>query len=417
MVVLTMGVIPRDGREGTGIDLLWFGIFIVLSWSRMAQIHAAGQFNPVRAAGMTNKRDHVDRPAGAADVLPNVRCGPPDLVFSGFGPRCCRGTWLVIGRHERICGKDQSAVCGARVPDERRRQCTAPVAVCRERRDVCLHRAMRWPNAPWARSSAISTTPAFRFTVSPLAPQGTPFQCRVREAIRAIPLAESRTYGEIARRSYRARAVGQPVGANRIALASFLPPRRRQRGALGELMNADGGDPLSIKRWLLRARRLSLRPLREAVRMPSANHVERVDRRICDTSGCGSAPPRVPGGELSARDLVGVGDSARAPQQRRCSRGPRRSSSIGSPISSPAKQVHIGGAPAVGAPPLLSPAHWIAAAARRPHARQRAEKPASAAEISFETAGGALLAAPDIDTMLGLRDRACWRALWRAGCA
>jgi methylated-DNA-[protein]-cysteine S-methyltransferase len=92
---------------------------------------------------------------------------------------------------------------------------------------------------------------AFRFTV-PLAPQGTPFQRRVWEAICAIPLAESRTYGEIARSIHTApRAVGQACGANRIAL--IIPCHRvvGSAGALGGFMNADDGDPLSIKRWLL----------------------------------------------------------------------------------------------------------------------------------------------------------------------
>lgn len=92
---------------------------------------------------------------------------------------------------------------------------------------------------------------AFRFTV-PLAPGGTPFQQRVWDAIRAIPLAESRTYGEVARAVRSApRAVGQACGANRIAL--IIPCHRvvGSRGALGGFMNADAGDPLAIKRWLL----------------------------------------------------------------------------------------------------------------------------------------------------------------------
>jgi len=93
--------------------------------------------------------------------------------------------------------------------------------------------------------------PAFRFTV-PLRPGGTAFQRRVWEAIRAIPLAESRTYGEIARtvRS-SARAVGQACGGNRIAL--IIPCHRvvASGGSLGGFMNADRGDPLAIKRWLL----------------------------------------------------------------------------------------------------------------------------------------------------------------------
>ena len=93
--------------------------------------------------------------------------------------------------------------------------------------------------------------PAFRFTV-PLRPGGTPFQRRVWDAIRAIPLRESRTYGEIARAVHSApRAVGQACGANRIAL--IIPCHRvvASGGSLGGFMNRDSGDPLTIKRWLL----------------------------------------------------------------------------------------------------------------------------------------------------------------------
>jgi methylated-DNA-[protein]-cysteine S-methyltransferase len=94
--------------------------------------------------------------------------------------------------------------------------------------------------------------PEFAFTV-PLAPGGTPFQRRVWDAIRAIPLRESRTYGEVARAVRSApRAVGQACGANRIAL--IIPCHRvvGSRGALGGFMGAEAGDSLAIKRWLLR---------------------------------------------------------------------------------------------------------------------------------------------------------------------
>jgi methylated-DNA-[protein]-cysteine S-methyltransferase len=94
--------------------------------------------------------------------------------------------------------------------------------------------------------------PEFRFTV-PLALAGTPFQRRVWQAIEAIPPGQSRTYGEVARMVRSApRAVGQACGANRIAL---IIPCHRVVGALGSLggfMNADDGDPLAVKRWLLR---------------------------------------------------------------------------------------------------------------------------------------------------------------------
>ena len=83
-------------------------------------------------------------------------------------------------------------------------------------------------------------------------PGGTAFQRRVWDAIAAIPLAESRTYGEVARGLHSAaRAVGQACGANRIAL--IIPCHRvvGSRGSLGGFMNKDRGDPVAIKRWLL----------------------------------------------------------------------------------------------------------------------------------------------------------------------
>jgi len=93
--------------------------------------------------------------------------------------------------------------------------------------------------------------PHFRFTV-PLAGVGTPFQRRVWQAIATIPVGESRTYAEIAAmvRS-SARAVGGACGRNPVAL--IVPCHRvvGSRGSLGGFMNADAGEPVAIKRWLL----------------------------------------------------------------------------------------------------------------------------------------------------------------------
>jgi methylated-DNA-[protein]-cysteine S-methyltransferase len=94
--------------------------------------------------------------------------------------------------------------------------------------------------------------PRFRFTL-PLAPAGTPFRQRVWQALLRIPVGESRTYGELARALHTApRAVGGACGANPIALV--IPCHRvvGSHGALGGFMNATAGDPLAIKRWLLR---------------------------------------------------------------------------------------------------------------------------------------------------------------------
>ena len=91
----------------------------------------------------------------------------------------------------------------------------------------------------------------FRFSV-PLSPGGTPFQQRVWSALAAIPPGQSRTYGEVARMVRTApRAIGQACGANRIAL---IIPCHRVVGAMGSMggfMNAEEGNPIAIKRWLL----------------------------------------------------------------------------------------------------------------------------------------------------------------------
>jgi methylated-DNA-[protein]-cysteine S-methyltransferase len=93
--------------------------------------------------------------------------------------------------------------------------------------------------------------PEFRFTL-PLSPSGTPFQRTVWDALSTIPLGESRTYGELARKLRTGpRAIGGACGANPIALV--IPCHRvvGSRGSLGGFMGVTDGDPLVIKHWLL----------------------------------------------------------------------------------------------------------------------------------------------------------------------
>lgn len=93
--------------------------------------------------------------------------------------------------------------------------------------------------------------PLFRFTL-PLAPVGTAFRRRVWDALPAIPVGESRTYGEIARQLGSApRAIGGACCANPIAL--IIPCHRvvGRHGALGGFMGVTEGNPIDIKRWLL----------------------------------------------------------------------------------------------------------------------------------------------------------------------
>lgn len=93
--------------------------------------------------------------------------------------------------------------------------------------------------------------PRYEFAL-PLKPEGTAFQLRTWQALQAIPIGESRTYGEIARQLHTApRAIGGACGKNPIAL--IIPCHRviGSAGALGGFMNAESGEPLKIKRWLL----------------------------------------------------------------------------------------------------------------------------------------------------------------------
>jgi methylated-DNA-[protein]-cysteine S-methyltransferase len=83
----------------------------------------------------------------------------------------------------------------------------------------------------------------------PLGAQGTPFQTRVWEALRAIPHGQTISYGELARRlgaPKAMRAVGAANGRNPIPI---IVPCHRVIGARGDLTGFGGG--LERKRWLL----------------------------------------------------------------------------------------------------------------------------------------------------------------------
>jgi len=83
----------------------------------------------------------------------------------------------------------------------------------------------------------------------PLDPVGTDFQRTVWKALIAIPYAETRTYGEIARairQPRSARAVGLANNQNPIAI---IVPCHRVIGADGSLTGYGGG--IQRKRWLL----------------------------------------------------------------------------------------------------------------------------------------------------------------------
>jgi methylated-DNA-[protein]-cysteine S-methyltransferase len=85
----------------------------------------------------------------------------------------------------------------------------------------------------------------------PLIIEGSPFQRRVWEAMRAIPRGRTRTYGELARElGGEARDVGQACGDNRLPIV--IPCHRVVAAdGIGGFGHATGGYLLEAKRWLL----------------------------------------------------------------------------------------------------------------------------------------------------------------------
>lgn len=85
----------------------------------------------------------------------------------------------------------------------------------------------------------------------PLDAAGTAFQKRVWRALRAIPPGNAVSYGELALSlGSGPRAVGQACRANPLPIV--VPCHRvLAKGGLGGFMGRRGGEPLTIKTWLL----------------------------------------------------------------------------------------------------------------------------------------------------------------------
>ena len=83
----------------------------------------------------------------------------------------------------------------------------------------------------------------------PLDVRGTSFQCKVWEALLAIPFAETRSYGDLARQlgnPRASRAVGAASGRNPL---SIVVPCHRVVGSTGKLTGFAGG--LEAKSYLI----------------------------------------------------------------------------------------------------------------------------------------------------------------------
>lgn len=119
----------------------------------------------------------------------------------------------------------------------------------------------RMPDNPLAMETARQLlewlkNPCFEFGL-PLQPSGTLFQRRVWDAINEIPVGETRSYGDIAKRIKSApRAVGGACGANPFPIV--VPCHRVisksssfNEGLGGFGKSGEDGLQLNIKRWLL----------------------------------------------------------------------------------------------------------------------------------------------------------------------
>ncbi|MCW5619422.1 MAG: methylated-DNA--[protein]-cysteine S-methyltransferase [Nitrosomonas sp.] len=120
-----------------------------------------------------------------------------------------------------------------------------------------INTLLQKPDTPLAKEvcaqlQAYLLDPKFIFDLS-LHVSGTVHQRRVWQKIQEVPSGQTSSYAEIATVIHSApRAVGRACGANKIPI--IIPCHRiiAKNGGLGGFMNASEGDPLEIKRWLLK---------------------------------------------------------------------------------------------------------------------------------------------------------------------
>jgi methylated-DNA-[protein]-cysteine S-methyltransferase len=136
----------------------------------------------------------------------------------------------------RLCARD-GAIVGAELPPLP----AVPGAWARADGDPLLRRAARQLAEYFDRRRTTFDLP--------LRLEGTPFQQRAWEALRAIPFGETRSYGQQARAIARPSAVRAVGGANARNPIAIIVPCHRVIGSDGSLTGYGGGMP--TKRWLL----------------------------------------------------------------------------------------------------------------------------------------------------------------------
>lgn len=118
------------------------------------------------------------------------------------------------------------------------------------------HNPTQTPLTPFAlevckQLTAYFEDPTFHFDL-PYKLNSSPHQGRVWQAMCAIPLGQTRQYGELAKElASSARAVGQACGANPLPI--IIPCHRVVgKSGIGGFAHHRDGYALSIKHWLLK---------------------------------------------------------------------------------------------------------------------------------------------------------------------
>ena len=195
---------------------------------------------------MTGKADHVDRAAGAADVLPDGRRASlliwffPELVT--WLPRADEAGLMAVTRIDRM--RTFARRCATPFARARHRAPTARAITRIEYLPLDRARAgaatTTSPSARCARSSAISTIPSSASRV-PLAPRGTRVPAtRVATRSPTIPVgAIAHLRRSRARRAHARRARSAGAAAPTASRSSFRAiASSAAMGSLGGFMNA-----------------------------------------------------------------------------------------------------------------------------------------------------------------------------------
>lgn len=149
-----------------------------------------------------------------------------ELLIGSCGEQLCLCDWAIEKRRDRMD----------------RRLCSHLQARCEEGDSPVIERAIAELEAYFAGRR--------RCFDLPLLFSGSPFQCRVWEELMRIPYGTTLSYGELARRIDRPKAVRAVASANAANPISIFVPCHRVIGSNRKLTGYGGG--LAAKEWLLR---------------------------------------------------------------------------------------------------------------------------------------------------------------------